>query len=72
MDGERLKSIRALTGLSQAEFCGIVGLTVEYLSRLENGKHKPGHTLTMIYEMIERCELPWRYWVAGYAKKMDR
>ncbi|NDL64808.1 helix-turn-helix domain-containing protein [Acerihabitans arboris] len=46
---EKLKAIRAAEGLSQSQFCKIMGIPISTLKKLEGGHNEPGWiTLTTL------------------------
>jgi DNA-binding transcriptional regulator YiaG len=61
MNPDRIKAIRATTGLSQPKFARVCNVKPDTIAKLEIGRAKPGPSLTMVLEMIERGELPNRY-----------
>lgn len=63
MTPERMKKIRRDLGMSQVEFAKLLRIADgRSIRRWEHGERQLGGPVTMLLEMIERDELPMRYY----------
>ena len=67
--GTRLKNARVSKELTQNELSKILGISVAYLSRVENGKSKIN--LTRLTEISEKLNIPLSYFLEGSVEKAE-
>jgi DNA-binding transcriptional regulator YiaG len=53
---DKIKELRHLLKLSQQAFGALVGVTREYVNKMEKGVRTPSKTLQILMGYIQRCE----------------
>lgn len=49
---KKIKALRVKKGMTQESFAKVIGVTIVYLSYLENGKRNAGRTLQLLLDVI--------------------